>query len=112
MKPRKVCSFPGCPILAIPGNHRCQRHYEPWAGKSWSDNPWSTPEGKRLRSKVLREEPQCRVCGRPSTSVDHIIPRSRGGPMTRENLQGLCSICHRAKTQREATEGKRLRRDP
>jgi 5-methylcytosine-specific restriction endonuclease McrA len=48
---------------------------------------------RRLRLRVLAEEPICQVpgCGWPSTSVDHIVPLSRGGaPLDRDNLQGMC----------------------
>ncbi|HLF76430.1 MAG TPA: DNA methyltransferase [Dehalococcoidia bacterium] len=49
---------------------------------------------RRLRKQVLREEPNCRRCGAPSTDVDHIVPRRQGGSDDRANLQGLCHSCH------------------
>lgn len=42
---------------------------------------------------MLREEPICAVrgCGRPSTTVDHRVPLSKGGSrLDRGNLQGMC----------------------
>lgn len=33
----------------------------------------------------------------PSLEVDHIIPKSRGGKNTADNVQLLCSACNRAK---------------
>jgi 5-methylcytosine-specific restriction endonuclease McrA len=48
---------------------------------------------RRLRLRVLAEEPVCAIpgCGRPSTEVDHIVPLAAGGaPLDRANLQGLC----------------------
>jgi|SRR5678815_1649536 len=33
--------------------------------------------------------------------LDHIIPRYRGGPHTRSNLQWLCVDCHKAKSSAE-----------
>ena len=62
---------------------------------------------RRLRAQVLREEPLCRAClgvGRvaPATEVDHIVPRSKGGPDDRANLQSLCKSHHSEKTKREA----------
>lgn len=35
---------------------------------------------------------------------DHIIPRSRGGPTTLENLQTMCSICNGKKGQKLVRE--------
>ena len=51
---------------------------------------------------MLREEPLCRICRRhDATEVDHIIPRELGGSDERENLQGLCKVCHSTKTTNE-----------
>ena len=55
---------------------------------------------KKLRPMVLRRRPICATpgCNRPSEEVDHIVPRSRGGDDSFENLQGLCKMCHSRKT--------------
>jgi hypothetical protein len=66
---------------------------------------------ERLHERVLDEEHQCRVCGRPgyfddsgrhSLEVDHIEPLWAGGADDRANLQALCVACHKAKTKGEA----------
>ncbi len=50
---------------------------------------------KRLRQLVRAEEPQCRLCGRPSTEVHHIKPIADGGePYDMANLMPLCRQCH------------------
>jgi 5-methylcytosine-specific restriction endonuclease McrA len=54
------------------------------------------------RAKVLLEEPRCRWCGQPSTEVDHIINRARGGTDARSNLAGMCRNCHAKKSHEEA----------
>ena len=61
-----------------------------------------------LRFKVLqRDQFRCQLCGRsPATElicklhVDHIIPFSKGGKTTLENLQTLCSHCNVGKSNR------------
>ena len=60
----------------------------------------------RLRYKVMmRDNCRCCVCGKsPAThpgielEVDHIIPYSKGGETTLENLQTLCIQCNRGKS--------------
>lgn len=45
-----------------------------------------------------RDNFTCVQCGtRQNLSIDHIIPESKGGPMTLDNLQTLCSPCNRRK---------------
>lgn len=60
----------------------------------------------RLRFEVLvRDRSTCRLCGAsplkdPSVTlhIDHIIPWSKGGDTTMENLQTLCSKCNLGKS--------------
>lgn len=64
-----------------------------------------------MRERVLREEPICRMCiaagrVRASTIADHIIPKAEGGSDDRENYQGACDPCHRAKTAEEAARAR------
>lgn len=54
---------------------------------------------RKLRLRVLRDEPLCRFCkqqGRTTLAqvVDHIVPKREGGTDARENLQPLCAPCH------------------
>lgn len=45
-----------------------------------------------------RDNFKCRGCGRRShLSCDHILPESKGGPTTIENLQTLCKRCNSLK---------------
>lgn len=52
------------------------------------------------REKIIKARPLCEDCRRnPSTHVDHITPRSRGGAdLDPWNLQALCHSCHSRKT--------------
>jgi Domain of unknown function (DUF222)/HNH endonuclease len=47
----------------------------------------------RLRDRLCRTP----ECGAPIRHVDHAVPRSRGGPTTAANGQGLCEQCNYAK---------------
>lgn len=58
----------------------------------------------RLKVQVLmRDGNRCRICGVECSDglhnihFDHIIPWSKGGETTLENLQVLCSACNEAK---------------
>jgi len=45
---------------------------------------------------LLRDEDTCQYCGKRSRdlTLDHIIPRSRGGQSTWENLVASCKACN------------------
>jgi hypothetical protein len=47
----------------------------------------------RLRDRICRTP----GCGAPVRHLDHVEPRSRGGPTTADNGQGLCEVCNYAK---------------
>jgi 5-methylcytosine-specific restriction protein A len=58
---------------------------------------------QRLRRQAMQANPLCRKCeekGRVSvaTERDHIVPLYKGGKDVPENIQLLCSDCHRDKT--------------
>lgn len=60
------------------------------------------------RNVLLRDGFECQYCGeRPGTSeltLDHVLPRSRGGPMTWENVVAACKQCNRDKGSRTPRE--------
>src|SRR5579863_1308056 len=51
---------------------------------------------------LLRDEETCQYCGKRSRelTLDHIIPRSRGGLSTWENLVACCKYCNGKKGNR------------
>lgn len=55
-----------------------------------------------LRTAVFeRDGFACKSCGaQHDLSVDHIIPESKNGPTTKENLQTLCQPCNSRKGNR------------
>jgi len=54
---------------------------------------------KKVKEEVLaRDNWQCVMCGKKEDlQFDHIIPYSKGGSNTAENLQILCASCNRKK---------------
>ncbi len=58
------------------------------------------PEVKKY--VLQRDKYQCRSCGKTTVeinlTIDHIIPLARGGQNDISNLQTLCFVCNRQKT--------------
>lgn len=109
-KPRRPCSFPGCPNLT--DNRFCEEHekqenkrYEKYDrdpavrrryGRAW----------KRIRDSYISQHPLCEECERNgkltrAEEVHHILPLSRGGTHAKSNLMALCTPCHSAITARD-----------
>ncbi|MDP3275171.1 MAG: HNH endonuclease [Deltaproteobacteria bacterium] len=69
------------------------------------------------RNVYLRDGYSCQYCGRKASAqelnLDHVMPRSRGGPTTWENLVCSCRVCNLAKGGRTPAEsGMALLRRP
>ena len=47
---------------------------------------------------------RCVYCGEPASQKDHVIPRSRGGGNTQDNLVPACARCNQAKGDRTPEE--------
>ncbi|MDQ7080199.1 MAG: HNH endonuclease [Paracoccaceae bacterium] len=62
----------------------------------------------------LRDEFSCQYCGaRGDLTFDHVVPRSRGGRTTWENVVAACGPCNLRKGARTlAQTGMQLRRPP
>ncbi|MBN1955983.1 MAG: HNH endonuclease [Anaerolineae bacterium] len=58
------------------------------------------------REILRRDEYRCQYCGRQTTNltVDHIVPRYRGGQHEWENLVAACPQCNRRKGGRRLEE--------
>ena len=63
---------------------------------------------------MQRDHFQCCYCGSAKDlTFDHVVPRSRNGPMTFENIVAACSDCNTRKANRTPEEaGMVLRRKP
>lgn len=77
---------------------------------------WKAP---RFRKKVLfnRDDWKCQYCGDKlnweSITIDHVLPVSRGGPMTWLNCVTACRACNRRKDNRTPEEaGMKLLKKP
>jgi 5-methylcytosine-specific restriction endonuclease McrA len=52
------------------------------------------------RAVFLRDGGRCQYCGKKAESIDHVVPRSRGGEHSWENVVAACSRCNTAKRDR------------
>lgn len=85
------------------GWHKTSRHERGY------DHRWV-----KLRAVILkRDDHLCQPCLRqgrptPAKAVDHILPKAKGGTDDPGNLEATCDECHKAKTQAEAMDDKRV----
>ena len=72
----------------------------------------TSPEAKRLWRRAIKEyfDNTCIYCGKSSESIDHILPRSRGGLSITENCVPACLSCNGSKTDNNAFEWYRKQR--
>lgn len=66
------------------------------------------------RKAILsRDGHECAYCGGRANTMDHIVPRSKGGPHTWENVIACCFSCNQRKGNRSVKEmGWKLRFQP
>jgi 5-methylcytosine-specific restriction protein A len=109
-KPKRPCSYPGCPALT--DGRYCAAHqkladqqYEKYqrdpSTKKHYGRTW-----KRIRDRYIAAHPLCEQCKKagkltPTEEVHHIVPLSRGGTHAEGNLMSLCTSCHSEITARE-----------
>ena len=102
-KPKRPCSYPGCPKLTH--GRFCEEHakkeaqrYEKYDrdpavrrryGRAW----------KRIRDRYAEAHPLCELCQQhgkltPTEEIHHKLPLSEGGTHASEYLIALCKSCH------------------
>ena len=102
-KPKRPCSYPGCPKLT--DGRFCEEHqklenqrYEKYdrdpAAKRRYGRAW-----KHIRDRYMNAHPLCERCQREgrlvkAEQVHHIKPLAEGGDHSETNLMSLCSSCH------------------
>lgn len=126
MPPAPLRPCLGCRRALVRGDTRCddcRRTYHRDRDKRRAPSPhravYHTARWKRLRARVVAEEPICRRCKALglkglhtlTREVDHIIPH--GGALDplcwdRDNLQGLCKPHHSEKTGHDGRRSTRL----
>lgn len=63
------------------------------------------------RAVFARDDYRCQYCGEHADSIDHVLPRSRGGEHVWENVVAACRPCNLGKRDRTPDEaGMRLAR--
>lgn len=102
-KPKRPCSFPGCPKLTDgrfceehekQENHRYEKYDRDPAVRRRYGRAW-----KRIRDRYAKKHPFCEECYskgllRPVEEVHHKKPLSEGGTHDESNLVSLCQSCH------------------
>ena len=65
------------------------------------------------RAVFVRDRGSCQYCGGRAETMDHVVPRSRGGRHIWENVVAACRRCNSTKRDRLPSEtGMSLRRRP
>jgi len=65
------------------------------------------------RAVFMRDGHRCQYCNGPAENIDHVVPRSRGGGHTWENVVAACRPCNARKQDRLLVEASMsLRRPP
>jgi len=127
-EPLAVVSFRRALVLVLAGKAcvlAADEHPVLWGGERSMERPSvilltryvRVPFGRSVpvsRRGVLRRDGQrCAYCDRTAGTVDHVLPRSRGGADTWENLVACCVRCNNVKGNRTPEEmGWKLRHHP
>ncbi len=56
------------------------------------------------RAVFARDGSRCQYCSAPAESIDHVVPRSRGGAHDWDNVVAACRHCNTAKKDRFLSE--------
>ena len=75
--------------------------------------PYRNRVALNRRAIFLRDGHRCQYCGDLAENIDHVVPRSRGGTHTWDNVVAACRPCNARKEDRLLHETHmRLRRAP
>ncbi len=75
--------------------------------------PYQARIALNRRAVFARDGHRCQYCGATAENIDHVIPRSKGGPHAWDNVVAACRPCNTAKRDRLLEDsGMKLRRAP
>lgn len=75
--------------------------------------PYQRHRAPNRRAVFVRDRHRCQYCSASAETVDHVMPRSRGGRHEWNNVVAACRRCNAAKRDRLLSEtGMRLLRRP
>ena len=75
--------------------------------------PYRAHVGLSRRAVFARDGGRCAYCNGPAETIDHVMPRSRGGQHDWDNVVAACARCNHSKGDRLITElGWRLHSQP
>jgi 5-methylcytosine-specific restriction endonuclease McrA len=75
--------------------------------------PYEARVALNRRAVFARDGHRCQYCGATAENIDHVIPKSKGGPHAWDNVVAACRRCNTAKRDRMLEEsGMKLRRKP
>ena len=75
--------------------------------------PYQARIALNRRAVFARDGHRCQYCGAAAENLDHVIPRSRGGPHSWDNVVAACRPCNARKQDRLLEDsGMKLRRTP
>ena len=104
-KPQETAYEKG--LRTIQGNHRATLERLGRSGQGLSLNlkgyPLKinrnrNPIAKHVREQLLKDNPTCAYCPEPAKTLDHIVPRARGGNNKTSNLVPACFQCNQLKS--------------
>jgi 5-methylcytosine-specific restriction endonuclease McrA len=75
--------------------------------------PYRAQVSLTRKAVFARDSGRCAYCGKCATTIDHVVPRSRGGRHIWENVVAACGRCNHLKADRTLADlGWRLRVAP
>ena len=120
-EPLAVVSFKRALILVMNEKATVVEHVdgEPvWARSQAYDRPAviiltryvRVPGGRSIpvtrRGVLRRDSHRCGYCGKSASTIDHILPRSRGGENSWRNTVAACERCNQRKGNRTPAEAR------
>jgi hypothetical protein len=116
-EPLNTVSLPRAVALLLDDKAEIVEAAEAWLRSQHMTLPMPLVIRLTRRCVLSRDGCACQYCGRTLTSaeltLDHVLPRSRGGKTTWENVVAACKLCNHRKGDRTPAEAHmRLRRQP